>query len=189
MKSAGTHDPTVVCSHLNHYFGDRESRRQALFDVNLVCHPGEVVVFTGPSGSGKTTLLSLIGGTRPVQEGTLHVCGQELQLCTYRQLAEFRRRVGYIFRAPYLVESLTAGQNLSLVAELSGLSAKEAEQRSHQWLERLGLEHRSGYKLGSLSVGQRNRVAIARAFINNPRLIIADEPTAALDQESGRSVV
>lgn len=180
---------TVTVSGLNHSFGQGELRKQVLFDNRLRLGRGEIVIMTGPSGSGKTTLLTLIGALRSIQDGSIRVLGRELHGLSSRQLVEVRRDVGFIFQAHNLFESLTAFQNVSMALELKTSDRAAIRQRAEELLATLGLEHRIHYKPDALSGGQKQRVAIARALANGPRLILADEPTAALDRESGRDVV
>lgn len=180
---------TVSVRGLNHYFGEGELRKQVLFENNLDLHGGEIVIMTGPSGSGKTTLLTLIGALRTVQEGSLKILGQELLGLSAAQLVQLRRGIGFIFQAHNLFGSLTAMQNVRMSMELSDISPREMDERGKEMLTRLGLGHRINYKPAALSGGQRQRVAIARALSSHPKLILADEPTAALDKASGRDVV
>jgi putative ABC transport system ATP-binding protein len=176
---------------LQHHFGDGELRKQVLFDNDLTVHPGEIIIMTGPSGSGKTTLLTLIGTLRRVQDGQLVVLGQALHRATNRQLVAFRREVGFIFQAHNLFESLSATQNVRMALELVEPSGNRRQQteRAQAMLDRLGLGHRVHHKPKQLSGGQKQRVAIARGLVHRPRLVLADEPTAALDEQSGRMVV
>jgi putative ABC transport system ATP-binding protein len=182
--------PAVLSvAHLNHHYGRGETRKQVLFDNNLEVMPGEIVILTGPSGSGKTTLLTLIGALRTVQEGRLRVLGRELNGLGPRELVQVRRGIGFIFQAHNLFESLTAYQNVQLALELHEPSARRRHERAVEILTALGLGHRIHYKPEALSGGQKQRVAIARALANRPKLILADEPTAALDEKAGRDVV
>lgn len=180
---------TVTVSGVNHSFGQGELRKQVLFDNYLRLGQGEIVIMTGPSGSGKTTLLTLIGALRSIQEGSIRVLGRELHGLSSRELVEVRRDIGFIFQAHNLFESLTAFQNVSMAMELKTTDRAAIRQRAEELLDTLGLGHRVHYKPDALSGGQKQRVAIARALANGPRLILADEPTAALDRESGRDVV
>jgi putative ABC transport system ATP-binding protein len=146
---------------------------------------------TGPSGSGKTTLLTLIGTLRRVQEGQLHVLGKPLHTASDQELIRFRRRVGFIFQAHNLFGSLTALQNVVMSLELvaPNKSRAEREDQAREALEAVGLGGRIHYRPKNLSGGQKQRVAIARGLVHRPQLILADEPTAALDEQSGRNVV
>ena len=174
---------------LGHYFGEGESRKQVLYDNDLEIGRGEIVILTGPSGSGKTTLLTLIGGLRSVQEGSLVLFGNELKGLDKNSQIDIRKNIGFIFQAHNLFMSLTARQNVNMALELKDLPKQEMNDRSDAILSKIGLEERLLYKPQKLSGGQRQRVAIARALVNKPKLILADEPTAALDEKTGRIVV
>ncbi len=188
--SAGMRLPqTVRVSGLDHFFGEGELRKQALYNNNLDVRRGEIVIMTGPSGSGKTTLLTLIGTLRTVTAGSLQVLGHELCGAERDMIVCLRRELGFIFQAHNLFESLTAFQNVNMAAELAGLDRRVAAARIEALLTRLGLGQRIHYKPQSLSGGQKQRVAIARGLVHKPKLILADEPTAALDEQSGREVV
>ncbi|TBR61247.1 ABC transporter [Westiellopsis prolifica IICB1] len=185
-----TQEPVISIQHLNHYYGKGGLKRQILFDINLEINSGEIVLMTGPSGSGKTTLLSLIGGLRSVQEGSLKFLGRELYRASQTKLVSIRRSIGYIFQAHNLLEFLTARQNVQMAVELNkNISQKEAIAKAESILRAVGLGQRINYYPDSLSGGQKQRIAIARALVNNPALVLADEPTAALDKQSGRDVV
>lgn len=180
---------SIDVRHVNHFYGAGEMRKQVLFDNQLQVRAGEIVIMTGPSGSGKTTLLTLMGTLRSVQEGSLKVLGTELRGLSSGATTELRKRIGFIFQAHNLFESLTAFQNVGMATELLGIAAAEAKPRIEQTLQRLGLGQRIHYRPKALSGGQKQRVAVARGIIHQPGLILADEPTAALDAESGREVV
>ncbi|MEB3312389.1 MAG: DevA family ABC transporter ATP-binding protein [Snowella sp.] len=185
-----THQPVISVKNLNHYFGQGNLRKQALFNINLEIYPGEVVLMTGPSGSGKTTLLTLICGLRSPQEGSLKLLDQELLGAKEAQLIQARRHIGYIFQAHNLLKSLTALQNVQMSLQLHPeISPSERYERATQMLEAVGLGERIHYYPNDLSGGQKQRVAIARALVSHPRVVLADEPTAALDSKSGRDVV
>ena len=182
--------PPVVVSHLDHWFGEGEARKQALHDVNLAIGRGELVILMGPSGSGKTTLLTLVGCLREVQAGSVRLLGAELNGASEDLLVESRRRLGFIFQAHHLHESLTAIQNVRMGLEMHGPQAMAnwREACAHI-LRMLGLGDRLDYLPAHLSGGQKQRVAIARALVGNPEVVFADEPTAALDKASGHEVV
>ncbi|MCC5601859.1 DevA family ABC transporter ATP-binding protein [Nostoc sp. CHAB 5784] len=183
-------EPVIAIKNLNHYYGKGALRKQILFDINLEIYPGEIVIMTGPSGSGKTTLLSLIGGLRSVQEGSLKFLGEELVGVSQNKLVQMRRNIGYIFQAHNLLGFLTAKQNVQMAVELNdNISQTEAVAKSKAMLGSVGLEERVDYYPDNLSGGQKQRIAIARALVNRPPLVLADEPTAALDKQSGRDVV
>ncbi|HIK43448.1 MAG TPA: ATP-binding cassette domain-containing protein [Leptolyngbyaceae cyanobacterium M65_K2018_010] len=181
-------ESSVQVRDLNYFFGRGDLRKQVLFDINLDLQRGQIVIMTGPSGSGKTTLLTLIGALRSADQGSLKVLGQELVGLGHRQLVEIRRNIGFIFQAHNLFESLTAAQNVEMAVELTG-NFRHKRQRAEEILAKVGLADRADYKPAALSGGQKQRVAIARALVNQPQLILADEPTAALDKQSGREVV
>ncbi|MBS2037087.1 DevA family ABC transporter ATP-binding protein [bacterium] len=180
----------IQAQTLCHFFGRGQLRKQILFDVDLSIQPGEIVILTGPSGSGKTTLLSLIGGLRSTQQGSLKVFGQELRGASSSKLLQLRKQIGYIFQAHNLLSFLTARRNVRMSLELhSRYRRSDIDQKSAAMLEAVGLGDRLDYYPDQLSGGQKQRVAIARALVSQPRLILADEPTAALDKRSGREVV
>ncbi len=183
--------PSVISVHnLNHFFGHGQLRKQVLFDINLEIQAGEIVIMTGPSGSGKTTLLTLVGGLRSAQSGSLQVLDQELCGASSVELTLARRHNGYIFQAHNLHNSLTALQNVKMGLELHNhLSPQTMMERSAEMLEQVGLGNRLNYYPDDLSGGQKQRVAIARALVSHPKIVLADEPTAALDKKSGRDVV
>ncbi|MEH2201027.1 DevA family ABC transporter ATP-binding protein [Nostoc sp.] len=183
-------EPVIAIKNLNHYYGRGSLKKQILFDINLEIYSGEIVIMTGPSGSGKTTLLSLIGGLRSVQEGSLKFLGEELVGVSQNKLVQMRRNIGYIFQAHNLLGFLTAKQNVQMAVELNNnISQTEAVAKSKAMLGSVGLEERVDYYPDNLSGGQKQRIAIARALVNRPPLVLADEPTAALDKQSGRDVV
>lgn len=181
--------PTVRVRGVSHAFGAGENRKEVLHGVDLDLLPGEIVIMTGPSGSGKTTLLTLVGALRSVQEGSLSSLGHPLHELRGAELVGVRRSIGFIFQGHNLFESLSARENVNLALELACPERAERDRRSTAVLERLGLGDRLDHKPQALSGGQKQRVAVARALVNSPRLVLADEPTAALDRESGRQVV
>ncbi|MDB9373432.1 DevA family ABC transporter ATP-binding protein [Nodularia sphaerocarpa] len=183
-------EPVIAIKNLNHYYGKGALKKQILFDINLEIYPGEIVIMTGPSGSGKTTLLSLIGGLRSVQEGSLQFLGTEMFGASQNGLVQIRRNIGYIFQAHNLLGFLSATQNVQMAVELNDhITQNEAIAKSQAMLGAVGLQDKVTYYPDSLSGGQKQRIAIARALVNSPPLVLADEPTAALDKQSGRDVV
>ena len=182
--------PVIDIKDLNHYFGKGELRKQVLFNINLEINRGEIVLMTGPSGSGKTTLLTLVSGLRSPQEGSCKILGKELCGASSAELVQARRNNGYIFQAHNLHHSLTAAQNVQMGLEVHGkYSQAQMRDRAVAMLEEVGLADRIDYYPDSLSGGQKQRVAIARALVSHPAIVLADEPTAALDSKSGRDVV
>lgn len=182
--------PAIAIRNLNHYFGKGSLKKQVLFDIDLEIDAGEIVIMTGLSGSWKTTLLSLIGGLRSVQEGSLKSLGKELNGANEEKLVQVRRHIGYIFQAHNLLPFMTARQNVQMSIELHGdIGKREARAKSEAILQVVGLGERANYYPENLSGGQKQRVAIARALVSHPKLVLADEPTAALDSKTGRDVV
>jgi putative ABC transport system ATP-binding protein len=183
-------EPIIAINGVSHYFGNGGLRKQVLYDINGSIMPGEVVILMGPSGSGKTTLLTLIGALRSTQEGSLKLLGRELNRARKGILVELRRNIGYIFQAHTLLDSLTAQQNVQMALELHpDIPARERKRRAEDVLAAVGLGDRLKSYPAQLSGGQKQRVAIARALASQPKIILADEPTAALDKKSGRDVV
>lgn len=183
-------DKPIVIRGLDHWFGEGEARKQVLFDIDLSIERGELTVLMGASGSGKTTLLTLIGCLRRVESGSILLLGRELMGASETLLIDSRRHLGFIFQAHNLHESLTAMQNVRMGLEVhgAGAMAQWREAASHV-LTALGLTDRLDYYPANLSGGQKQRVAVARALVGNPDIVLADEPTAALDRDSGATVV
>jgi putative ABC transport system ATP-binding protein len=180
----------IVVRGLEHWFGEGEAKKQVLFDVDLVLQPGKLTVLLGASGSGKTTLLTLMGCLRRVQQGSVTLLGMELAGAAEDMLVQCRRRLGFIFQAHNLHDSLTAMENVRMGLEVHGTAAiAQWESAAAHLLGLLGLRERLNYLPGNLSGGQKQRVAVARALIGNPDIVFADEPTAALDKESALNVV
>ena len=183
-------DIIANASGLNHWFGSGEMKKQALFDVNLTLKRGSFTVLMGPSGSGKTTVLTLIGCLRAVQDGSVRLLGHELNGATEAGLVALRRRLGFIFQAHNLHESLTAMQNVMMGVQVhASVPDRMAQQAAIHALGLVGLSDRTTYLPGNLSGGQKQRVAVARALVASPALVLADEPTAALDKDSAGEVV
>lgn len=171
-------------------YGEGSLRREVLRDVDLSVAPGEIVLMTGPSGSGKTTLLTLIGALRAMQQGTARVLGQELADVRESDRVRLRGRIGFIFQNHNLLGFLTARQNVAMSLELhGGMGEAERLARAGEMLTAVGLADHTEKRPSQLSGGQRQRVAVARALAGDPGLILADEPTAALDKVSGQEVV
>jgi putative ABC transport system ATP-binding protein len=189
--AANPAQPCVIAIRdLQHYFGQGDLRKQVLFDINLEINAGEIVIMTGPSGSGKTTLLTLMGGLRSAQAGSLKILGQEMAGASKQQLRNIRRQIGYIFQAHNLLTFLTAKQNVRMSLELhENYLNQDMDAIATEILQAVGLDHRADYYAENLSGGQKQRVAIARALVSQPKIVLADEPTAALDKKTGRDVV
>ncbi|MDA0291370.1 MAG: ATP-binding cassette domain-containing protein [Cyanobacteria bacterium] len=182
--------PIISLRDVNHWFGSDENRKHALKDLSLDIYPGQIIICTGPSGSGKTTLLTMLGGLRSCQEGSLKILGEELNGASKKQLALLRLNVGFIFQAHNLMMFLNARKNVRLSLELhEQYYSENMDQIADDMLNKVGLGDRADYFPAKLSGGQRQRVAIARALVSKPKILLGDEPTAALDKESGRAVV
>lgn len=186
-------EPLLRVRNVSHSFGEGETQTKVLFDNNLEVMPGELVIMSGPSGSGKTTLLTLIGGLRSLQEGQIEIWDggakkyRKLHGLNESGLVSVRRLIGFIFQRHNLFDSLKAKQNVRMAQQLK--KAEADHQDITDLLDYLGLAQRMNYKPSGLSGGQRQRVAVARALVNRPKLILADEPTAALDANSGLAVI
>lgn len=191
--SSATKNPrpeqSIVARGVSFTFGRGETRTQVLFDNNLSIGPGELVIMTGPSGSGKTTLLTLIGALRKMQEGTLNVLGHAMENMDAPRQVALRKEIGFIFQQHNLFSSLSALENVRMATSLKPARNGVARRPAIDLLARLGLGERLHHPPANLSGGQRQRVAIARALVNRPRLVLADEPTAALDAASGEVVM
>jgi len=180
----------VALNGVTFAYGEGELRRTVLRDVQLHIGPGEIVILTGPSGSGKTTLLTLIGALRAMQEGSARVLDQELLGAGEAKRVLLRRRIGFIFQNHNLLGFLTARQNVAMSLEMDGRTREgQRMERAGEMLAAVGLSDHLEKRPAQLSGGQRQRVAIARALVGEPGLILADEPTAALDKQTGQEVV
>ena len=183
----------IFVEKVSHSYGKGALRKQILFDITTQVAEGEIVIMTGPSGSGKTTLLTLMGALRAAQEGSVRILGQELLGAKEDVLVGIRRRIGYIFQQHNLLPALSVEQNIHMALQLvtGRFESSRAEEREkvREVLGRVGLADYMGKPIGQLSGGQKQRVAIARALVNRPAIILADEPTASLDRQSGRDVV
>ncbi|MBU8542613.1 MULTISPECIES: ATP-binding cassette domain-containing protein [Roseomonadaceae] len=180
----------VLLRGITFAYGEGELRKAVLRDVDLTVAPGEIVLLTGPSGSGKTTLLTLIGALRAMQEGSARVLGQELRGANESARVRLRRNIGFIFQNHNLLGFLTARQNVAMALEQdAALSEGQRLARAAELLAQVGLAEHLDKPPSQLSGGQRQRVSVARALAVDPGLVLADEPTAALDKASGHEVV
>jgi len=180
----------VSCREVRKHFGDGETRVQALRGVEFDARFGELSFLVGPSGCGKTTLISVIAGLLDRTGGELSVLGVEVDKLTPTERILFRRKnVGFLFQQYNLLPAFTAAENVAVPLLIAGVPRKEALERARSLLSRLGLAERTGAFPSQLSGGQQQRVALARALIHEPRLVICDEPTAALDHASGEAVM
>jgi putative ABC transport system ATP-binding protein len=182
-------ETAISIGGLSYAYGKAAGRTQALEDIDLDIGRGEIVILTGPSGSGKTTLLTLIGALRRADTGVLRVLGRDLARLGRDGQTVLRCEVGFIFQFHNLFSSLTALENVRMASALKPGSALEQSARAEAMLARLGLRDRLDHKPAQLSGGQNQRVAIARALVNEPALVLADEPTASLDAASGQEVL
>jgi putative ABC transport system ATP-binding protein len=183
-------DTVIQARGLTKTYAQGEAAMRALDEVTLDLHAGELALLVGPSGSGKTTLLSIMGCILRPSSGSLRVLGDEVTRLAERDLPAIRReRIGFIFQAFNLFPTLTALQNVALALDLKGVSGRAARDKAAQLLDQVGLSAKLSAYPADLSGGQKQRVAIARALAGDPPIILADEPTAALDSQSGRIVM
>jgi len=182
--------PIITASGVTKVFSTGRGEVHALRGVDLEIFQGEYVSIMGPSGSGKSTLFNMIGALDRPTSGDVTIGGVKLGDLTSRQVAFFRgRHIGYIFQAYNLIPSMTAEKNVSLPLTLAGASNADASNRAREVLEEVGLGHRMDHLPGQMSGGQQQRVAIARAIVNNPTILLADEPTANLDLKTGKQII
>ena len=170
-------------------YGSNGTRVRAVDDVSVSFATGTLTLIMGPSGSGKTTLLSLLGCLLTPDNGSVYVDGAEVKSLDKRQRTELRRQqIGFIFQAFRLFHSLSAFENVMIAAEIAGERDRQRSDAARQLLESLGLDDKLHLKPNALSGGEKQRVAIARALLPNPKILLADEPTAALDSTAGRQI-
>ena len=180
----------IKIRNLNKVFAAGEVRTRALNGISLDIEAGEYVAVTGPSGCGKSTLLSVVGLLDIPTSGEYWFEGVNVADRSEADLNRLRRgRVGFIFQSFNLIEELTVGENVALALDYSSIPVRERKRRTHEFLEKLGVAHRSGHRPSQLSGGQQQRVAIARALIAGPALLLADEPTGNLDTAHGDEVM
>jgi putative ABC transport system ATP-binding protein len=183
-------DSIMTVEHVTRRFGSGATEVVAVKEISLTVAPGEVVLIMGPSGSGKTTLLSMLGGLLKPSTGRIQIGPDELTRLNEDRLPEVRlRRIGFIFQDFNLLSALSCLDNVAIAGQLAGLGRREARQRSRELLEQLGLGHRLNFLPEKLSGGEKQRVAIARALVNQPEIILADEPTANLDSHHGHETM
>jgi putative ABC transport system ATP-binding protein len=185
-----TTEPIIAIEQLSHTFGRGEAARTVLKNISVHFYAGEIVIVMGPSGAGKTTMLTLAGALRSPQSGSVRVLGHELRGASAQQQLDVRQHIGFIFQHHNLLESLSALNNVQMgLAHQPSIPFEESRCRAQAMLERVGLADHVSKRPAELSGGQRQRVAIARALVREPSIILADEPTAALDSHSGRETV
>lgn len=180
----------LIVSHISKTYGEGESTVYAVRDVSFECASGDFVALVGPSGSGKTTLLAMIGGLLAPSSGSILVNGADIGALKGSKQAQYRRdQVGYVFQSNNLIPYLTVRENLMLIRAIGATGRGSASDRADQLIEELGLTKRRNALATELSGGERQRVAIARALMNDPDLVLVDEPTASLDSTRGKQVV
>jgi putative ABC transport system ATP-binding protein len=180
----------VECTDVVKTYKQGEVEVRALRGVELEVERGEFTALAGPSGSGKTTLLNLIGGLDSPDSGSISVDGLSFDKLAQSALAELRlRKVGFVFQAYNLIPVLSAEENAEFVMMLQGVGAKERRRRAREVLDEVGLKGMYARRPAELSGGQQQRVAVARAIVSNPSIVLADEPTANLDQKTGRALL
>jgi putative ABC transport system ATP-binding protein len=181
---------TLQIAHVTKRYGSGTTEVTAVRDISLAVHPGEIVLIMGPSGSGKTTLLSMLGALLKPTQGTIQLNGTVLSALAENRLPDIRlKQFGFVFQDFNLLSALTALENVAIVAELSGVRPGEANRKAASLLTELGLGERLHFLPEKLSGGEKQRVAIARALVNDPSLILADEPTANLDSKIGLEIM
>jgi putative ABC transport system ATP-binding protein len=182
--------PAIAVRELTKTYAEGAAGVPALRGIDLDVHPGELMILVGPSGSGKTTLLSIMGCILSPSSGSLRVAGREVSNANHKDLAQIRlEHIGFVFQGFNLFPTLTAGENVELMLDLKGTRGEKAKSRARQLLEQVGIGEKYGSFPADLSGGQKQRVAIARALAGDPNIILADEPTAALDSQTGRNVL
>lgn len=176
--------------HVSKFYGEGENRVKALDDISFHVKAGEFVAVVGPSGSGKSTFLSIAGALLSPSKGSLLLNNEDITSFSPKKLTRVRlEKIGFVFQSSNLVPYLTVRDQLLLISELIGQRDKKAVKKADELLSHLGLSHRCNHLPEELSGGERQRVAIARSLMNNPDIILADEPTASLDSKRGREVV
>jgi putative ABC transport system ATP-binding protein len=185
-----TMSPALAVARVSKTYGSGPTAVHALVDVSIDVHAGEVLLMMGPSGSGKTTLLSIMGGILDASSGSVRVRGEELVGLPERERPRIRREhIGFVFQGFNLFPALTALENVARPLDVRGERGPAARDRARVALERVGLGAKVDTHPADLSGGQKQRVAIARALVGDPSIVLADEPTAALDSVSGRTVL
>jgi putative ABC transport system ATP-binding protein len=180
----------IEASEIRMALGEGASRVEALKGINLALAGGELTLLMGPSGSGKTTLLSVLGCMLSPTSGSVNVCGRAVTGLDAEDLAEVRREnIGFVFQSYHLFPTLTAAENVRLALDVRGDCSPDARAKANKALATIGLAHKAGAFPRALSGGEQQRVAVARAIVGDPSVILADEPTAALDSENGQAVM
>ncbi len=190
IKVSHVQGETLQIDHVTKSYGSGATEVTAVRNVSLTVNPGEIVLIMGPSGSGKTTLLSMLGALLKPTEGTIQLNGTMISTLAENRLPDIRlKQFGFIFQDFNLLSALTALENVAIVAELAGTKSGVARRKAASILNELGLSERLNFPPEKLSGGEKQRVAIARALVNDPGLILADEPTANLDSKIGHEIM
>jgi putative ABC transport system ATP-binding protein len=190
MRASGTSMNVVECRGVTKTFGEGGSEVQALRGVDIAVKEGELMMLVGPSGCGKTTLISVIAGVLDATQGECKVFGESMQEMRSNDRTRYRgKNIGFVFQQFNLIPSLTLKENVGIPLMINGMAYGEAVDRGEETLARVGLRERSNDRPTQLSGGQQQRIAIARAIVHSPRLVVCDEPTSALDHVTGQHVV
>lgn len=180
----------IKINNLSKVFGQGDAKVVALDNVNCEIEEGKFVALIGKSGSGKSTLLNIIGALEKPSQGNIRIDGVDLFSMTSNELADYRnKKLGYVFQSFYLEPDFTVLENVAMPLLIAGADKKTRENKAKDYIEKLGLKSKTNEKVKNLSGGQKQRVAIARALVNDPSIILADEPTGNLDTANGRDVI
>ncbi|MGA9563203.1 MAG: ABC transporter ATP-binding protein [Pseudolabrys sp.] len=188
MKNNSQPGPVIALSGVNLSLGHGAARVHILKDINLHIGSGETIGLVGPSGSGKSTLLMVMAGLERADRGSVTIAGEDLSALDEDALARFRgRHIGIVFQSFHLIPTMTAMENVAVPLELSGIA--DANARARDELAAVGLSERLNHYPAELSGGEQQRVALARALVPNPKILVADEPTGNLDEDTGKQVI
>lgn len=183
-------DKTLIAKDLKKYYGKKHTLVKAVDDLSIELNNGEITLILGPSGSGKTTLLTMIGGLMKPTSGSVFINGENIYRLTPSKLNHIRKEsIGFVFQSFNLFSSLSALENVMVPLIIQGMNIHDASHRASSILRKMKLERRKDNKPKDLSGGEKQRIAIARALVSNPHIVLADEPTANLDSENGEEVM
>ncbi len=182
--------PVILCQHISKHYGEGSTRCVALTDVSLAIYPGELRLLMGPSGSGKTTLISIMAGILTQDSGICLINNHDLNQLSDQEKVHYRgKHLGFVFQAFNLVPSLTNEENISIPLLLQGIARKEALAKANMLMSEFGMADKIGTYPTELSGGQQQRIAIARALIHTPQIVVCDEPTSFLDHVTGQKIM